>query len=58
LTEYADKRKRAGLLSEYVYFLKRHRMWWLAPTLLAVFILGFLVVLGGSAAAPLIYALF
>jgi hypothetical protein len=45
-------------MNEYIYFLKTHRMWWLAPTLLAVFVLGALVVLGGSAAAPLIYALF
>ena len=45
-------------MSEYVYFLRRYRAWWLAPAFLALLVLGALVVLGGSQVAPLIYALF
>jgi hypothetical protein len=49
---------RRGLVSEYLYFLKTYRMWWLLPILGLVAILGALVVLSGSQGALLIYALF
>ena len=55
----ADKRvKRRGLLSEYLYFFRTYKMWWLVPVIGLVAILGTLVVLGGSQAALMIYALF
>ncbi len=56
----ASKRKarRSGLISEYVYFFKTYKMWWLLPIIGLVVILGTLVVLGGSQAALMIYALF
>lgn len=50
--------KRAGLLGEYMYFLKTYKAWWLLPVFALVFVLGLLVVMGGSQAAMLIYALF
>jgi hypothetical protein len=50
--------KRRGLVSEYVYFLKTYKMWWLLPVFALFVLLGFLVILGGSKAALLIYALF
>lgn len=49
---------RSSLLSEYVYFLRNYRMWWLMPVFAAITILGVLVLLGGTKAALLIYALF
>ena len=52
------KAGRAGILSEYVYFLRTYRMWWLMPVFAAITILGILVVLGGTKAGLLIYALF
>ena len=52
------KRARPGLLAEYVYFLRTYRMWWLVPVFAAITLLGMLVVLGGTKAGLLIYALF
>jgi len=43
---------------EFVEFLSANKKWWLAPIVLAVLVIGALVVLGGSAAAPFIYTLF
>jgi hypothetical protein len=53
-----SKPKRSGLIREYIYFLMRYKMWWLSPIFALMVVLGVLVVLGGSKAALLIYALF
>ncbi len=50
--------KRPGLATEYWNFLKQNKKWWLLPILLVVFLLGLLVFLGGSGAAPFVYTLF
>jgi hypothetical protein len=52
------KPARSGLIAEYVYFLRTYRMWWLVPVFAAITILGVLVILGGTKAGLLIYALF
>jgi hypothetical protein len=50
--------KRSGGTGEIWAFLKNNKKWWLLPILVAVVLLGALVVLGGTAAAPFIYTLF
>ena len=50
--------KDASLAGELLDFLRHTRKWWLAPILLLLFLVGLLVALGGSVAAPFIYALF
>lgn len=47
-----------SLVSEFVYLLGQNKKWWLAPILLVMGLLGVLVVLAGSGAAPFIYTLF
>ena len=47
-----------GLVSELVAFLKDNKKWWLLPILVVLFMVGVLVVLGGTGAAPFIYTLF
>lgn len=47
-----------GLLSEFWAFLKESKKWWLTPILLCLLLIGALVLLGGTAAAPFIYTLF
>jgi hypothetical protein len=47
-----------GFMSEYLYFLRHNKKFWLTPVLIVLALLGVLIVLGGSGAAPLIYALF
>ena len=52
-------RSREGnLITEFVAFLRESKKWWLAPIVVAVLLLGALVLLGGTAAAPFIYTLF
>ena len=50
--------KQSGLASEFIGFLKVNKKWWLAPIIISILLLGLLVVLGGTAAAPFIYTLF
>ena len=52
---------RAGyalrLVSDFVQFARAHKVYWIIPLLLILAVSGLLVV-GGQAAAPLIYTLF
>jgi hypothetical protein len=57
LAEKAAQR-RTGLLSDYWSFLRSERKWWLLPILVVLLLAGGIVVLAGSAGAPLLYALF
>ncbi len=54
----AGQKARPGLVGEFFLFLKENKKFWLIPLLAALFLLGLLVVLGGTAAAPFIYTLF
>lgn len=54
----AAEEGRTGLVAEFVEFLRDNKKWWLAPILISVLLLGALVLLGGTAAAPFIYTLF
>jgi hypothetical protein len=47
-----------GFLGEFWIFLKQNKKWWLTPIVLTLLLLGLLIALGGSAAAPFIYTLF
>lgn len=50
--------ERTSLVREFIDFLGDNKKYWLAPIIVAILLLGLLVVLGGSAAAPFIYTLF
>jgi hypothetical protein len=50
--------KRSSLAREFIDFLGENKKWWLAPIIISILLLGLLVILGGSAAAPFIYTLF
>jgi hypothetical protein len=47
-----------GFLSEFWYFMRHNKKWWLTPIIAIMLLLGLLIVLAGSGAAPLIYTLF
>ena len=47
-----------GPVGEFMYFLGRTRKFWMAPLIVALLLAGLIVVAGGTAFAPLIYALF
>jgi competence protein ComGC len=46
------------LLVEYMQFLFHNKKYWLAPIMVVLFLIGLLVMLGGSAAGAFIYTLF
>ena len=54
----AGKGPPPGLLREFLLFLKQNKKFWLIPLLTVLLLLGVLVLLGGTAAAPFIYSLF
>jgi hypothetical protein len=69
--ESSDSRQRAeafeaaerangsrSLVGEFADFLRSNKKYWMIPLLVALLALGALLVLGGTAAAPFIYALF
>jgi hypothetical protein len=47
-----------GVLGELWAFISHNKKWWLTPILLMLLLLGVLIVLGGTGAAPFIYTLF
>ena len=49
---------KQGVAGEVWYFLRTNKRWWLTPLLLVLLLLGAIIVLGGTGAAPFIYTLF
>ena len=49
---------RSGLVAEFLYFLGQNKKWWLLPILIVMGMVGILVLLAGTGAAPFIYTLF
>ncbi len=52
------ERDRVGLVAEFWDFLKHNKKWWLLPILIVMVLLGVLVALSATGAAPFIYPLF
>jgi hypothetical protein len=54
----AASRRRPGFVRELLEFLRQNKKWWLTPIAVAVLLLGVLVTLAGTGAAPFVYTLF
>jgi hypothetical protein len=52
------EQSQPGLLREFLDFLIHNKKWWLVPIVLVLLLIGILVILGASPAAPFIYTLF
>lgn len=50
--------RRASFFSDYIYFLKNNKKWWMLPLLLILLGFGSLMILSATGAAPFIYTLF
>ena len=50
--------KNPGFVSDLLQFLLQNRKWWLVPIVVVFVLVGVLLVLGGTSAAPFIYSLF
>ena len=56
--ENAGQEKQLSLVQEFAAFVAENKKWWLIPILLVLGLVGLLVVLGSTGAAPFIYTLF
>jgi hypothetical protein len=58
--QFADEAAsaNAGLFSELWDLVVHNKKWWLIPTVVVLLLIGVLVLLGSTAAAPFIYTLF
>ncbi len=50
--------QNAGLVSEILGFLGKNKKWWLLPIMGTFLVIGVLVLLSSTAAAPFIYTFF
>jgi len=59
MTKPSDPNKKLSIILEFLDFLKTRKKWWLAPIVIIMLLMGFLILLTeGSAVAPFIYTLF
>ena len=49
---------QVGFFAEFWDFLLHNKKWWITPIVIVLLLVGVLVMLGGTAAAPFIYTLF
>ncbi len=49
---------QSGLVAEFSEYLRQNKKWWLTPIVVVLLLVGVLVMLCGTAAAPFIYTLF
>jgi len=56
--EKAGQEKQLSLVQEFLAFVTENKKWWLVPILLVLGLVGMLVALGSTGAAPFIYTLF
>ncbi|MGI9471518.1 MAG: DUF5989 family protein [Rubripirellula sp.] len=56
--EEAGEQQQLSLVQEFVVFITENKKWWLIPILLVLGMVGLLVMLGSTGAAPFIYTLF
>ncbi len=47
-----------GFLSEFWYFVRYNKKWWLTPIIVVLLLVSVLILIGGTGAAPFIYSLF
>ena len=59
-SEFEDlgREQEPGLLREIWTFIKEEKIWWMAPIVVALLLVGVLVALTSTGAAPFIYTLF
>ena len=56
--KFEELENSSGIFSEFWQFLKENKKFWLLPILIIMVLLGVLLILGSTGAAPFIYTLF
>ena len=54
----AGQENDLSIIKEFYLWMKENKKWWILPIVLAIGIMGLLVTLGSTGAAPFIYTLF
>lgn len=59
-SEFAQRaaEQNSGLVRELFDLIRYNKKWWLIPVIVALLLIGVIVLLGTTAAAPFIYPLF
>ncbi len=59
-TEFEElgKERPLSLLREFLVFIMENKAWWLIPIVASLGLIGLLIALGSTGAAPFIYTLF
>lgn len=50
--------RRKSIVTELYAFVRDHKAYWIAPIIVLLLLVGVLIILGSSKAAPFIYTLF
>ena len=56
--EHAGDERPLTLIQEFTQFIFENKAWWLIPILVSIGLVGLLVLLSSTGAAPFIYTLF
>ena len=56
--ERAAGEKQLGFFTEFWFFIRDNKLWWITPIVLVLLLFGVLVALGGTGIAPFVYTLF
>lgn len=56
--EQLGNQKSLSIAGEFLLFIKENKAWWMIPILLVLGLVGMLVLLSSTGAAPFIYTLF
>ncbi len=51
-------KKNKGFFQELILFLAHNKKWYLIPVVITILLMGILIILGSTGAAPFIYTLF
>lgn len=56
--KFEELSDESNIFSEFLDFLKHNKKFWMLPIIIILLLFGLLIILGGTSAAPFIYALF
>ena len=54
----SELKKNQNFFQELTQFIVHHKKWYLIPVIVAILLMGVLIILGSTGAAPFIYTLF
>ena len=56
--KFEDIESDSGIIMEFWEFIRENKKFWLIPLIIILLLLGLLIFLGGTSAAPFIYTIF